>query len=166
MRGIRFVAVIGLVALAAWPASAQAVLHGKLMKYNGPYGSYYGYVPQGPGAPFYADCVLRIGDKACVSLYTLDERPPRHQGMGILNKSDARLNIVLAGCEVHNGYQTVVVEDLDEGVAFHNVIDAHDSASVAFTDLDNKKFNVLHGMLPFKTGARLTCRIATAAPAP
>ena len=169
--------VLALAVFAAAPACGQQnVLHAMLLyNYRAPFAAIDDPAHfRSLGASFFANCTIRLGDKICVDLWTLDEKGkyPR-QGMSLVNRTDGQVEVRLKGCEIHNGSQTIMVDEAETGrgkprrtYPFDEVIDAHDSLSVVFVDPLSSTNDSIPGMQQFQNGLRLTCRTATAMPAP
>jgi hypothetical protein len=188
MRAI-ILAVVTLAALGVAPVRGQdvAVLHAiGIYNAHAPYMLAYQDEPVwgsgvteplwGSGATFFARCLLAIGDTVCISLWTLDEESfwPR-QGLTVLNRTDKDIRVRLDGCEIHNGAQTIMIDGaykddprIERGTAgpIDDIIPAHGQMTPLLHDPEDPGRDSIAGMHNFYDGVRLTCRVATATPAP
>jgi hypothetical protein len=178
---------MSLAVLTAAPASAQSMLHAMRFTH---------YIrPSDPARPneatdrtvlFYAACTLSIPGKLCADLWTMQESKPT-SGITVRNQTNGKIDVVLGGCEIHNGSQTIVIDDGADGRRFdpkatpaenelardempgpfESMIAPGEVATAAFFQ-PGKTLPVhrIKGQLPFRKAATFTCRTATATPAP
>lgn len=184
-----FLAVMALAVLGIGPALGQNVLHAvRLSNYGEPLtpGAIPGADRTMRNALFTADCVLAIGNLACVDLWTLKESRPHH-GWTVRNMTDGKIEVVLGGCEIHNGSQTIVIDEGGDRVSppakpdpfldmvarhqqpgpFDQIIGPYDTPSIVLINHTTRvNLRPLEGQRPFQKGVTLSCTTATAKPAP